>query len=80
MLRLFQQLWPYSNIKWTLEKADGLLSQSKLPLWASKFHHGLSDFEDKITDYRENQIQEFLKNVYSKKCDNSLEPLHHAHR
>ena len=78
---MLHELWPSSNFKWILDKVDEMLSQSDmLPLWASMFHRGIGDFQDKKNYFDEYKIGEFLKKIFHKKCEQSLEPLYSAHR
>ena len=58
-----------------------MLSEStNLILWASKFHPGLSDYDDAALDFQAEDVQRLLKTIYQQKCPSSLDSLHDTHR
>jgi len=80
-LRVIMELLPNSSFNLILKKMKTMLSESHdLSLWASKFHQGLSDFDDVAGDFQRTDVQMLLQTVYYQKCSSSLDSLNNTHR
>ncbi len=80
-LRSIMELMPTSSFNLILKKTKTMLSETNdLTLWSSKFHYGLSDFDDAALDFQTVDVQILLKTIYQQKCSSSLDALNHTHR
>jgi len=80
-LRVIIKLSPTSSFNLILKKMKTMLSESQdLSHWATKFHQGLSDFDDVAGDFQTLDVQMLLRAVYHQKCSSSLDSLNNSHR